>query len=70
MTNPLPPLLDSIIALWRSSTLIQGAMSLGGFATICYLELTGRSPSQILAGMVGTMIGYYFGTKIAQQEVT
>ena len=54
--------------LWRSSALIQGIMALTGFGTICYLEIVSRQPSQILAGLVGSMIGFYFGTKISQKE--
>jgi len=52
-----------ILDLWKSSTLIQGAMALMGFGTICYLEIAGRSSSQILAALVGSIIGFYFGTK-------
>jgi len=54
--------------LWRSSALIQGIMALTGFGTICYLEIVSREPSQVLAGLVGSMIGFYFGTKISQKE--
>ena len=43
-------------------------MALMGFGTICYLELTSRSSSQILAALVGTIIGYYFGTKERTKE--
>ncbi|MGB6837769.1 MAG: hypothetical protein WBF66_08705 [Dehalococcoidia bacterium] len=59
---------NDIIALWKSSALIQGTMALMGFGTICYLELTSRSSSQILAALVGTIIGYYFGTKERTKE--
>lgn len=54
--------------LWRSSALIQGIMALTGFFTICYLEIAGRNSNPILAGFVGSMIGYYFGTKTTQRE--
>lgn len=58
----------TVADLWRSSALIQGAMALMGFGTICYLEIVGRSGSQILAALVGTIIGYYFGTKERTKE--
>jgi len=53
----------TVAALWRSSALIQGAMALMGFGTICYLEIAGRESSQILAALVGSIVGFYFGTK-------
>ena len=59
---------SSIGDLWRSSALIQGIMALTGFGTICYLEIVSHAPSQVLAGLVGSMIGFYFGTKISQKE--
>jgi len=58
----------NVLDLWRSSALIQGIMALTGFGTICYLEIVSRAPSQVLAGLVGSMIGFYFGTKISQKE--
>lgn len=67
MTN-LRELTHTAGDLWRSSALIQGIMALTGFFTICYLEIAGRNSSQILAGLVGSMIGYYFGTKLTQKE--
>lgn len=71
MPNPPRPTAKAAIAaakttfldLWRSSALIQGTMALAGFGTICYLEIVGRASSQILAALVGTIIGYYFGIK-------
>jgi len=54
--------------LWRSSALIQGIMALMGFATICYLEIVGRPPTQILAGLVGAIIGYYFRSNDKTKE--
>jgi len=58
---------DKIIDLWKSSTLIQGTMALAGFGVICYLAVAGRPIPEILAALVGTIVGYYFGTKNKQQ---
>ncbi len=58
----------SIGDLWRSSALIQGTMALTGFFTICYLCIVGRPVPEILAALVGSIIGYYFGTKTTQKE--
>jgi len=66
--NKLQAAATTVVDLWRSSALIQGAMALMGFGTICYLEIAGRSSSQILAALVGTIIGYYFGTKERTKE--
>lgn len=52
-----------IADLWRSSALIQGTMALMGFGSLCYLALTGAPTPDILAALVGTIIGYYFGSK-------
>jgi len=54
--------------LWRSSALIQGALALMFGATICYLALQGREAPEVLFALVGTIIGYYFGTKERTKE--
>lgn len=54
--------------LWRSSALIQGALALMFGATICYLEITGQRASEVIFALVGTIIGYYFGTKERTKE--
>jgi len=57
---------DKIIDLFKTSALIQGAMALAGFGVICYLAIIGRPIPEILAARVGTIVGYYFGTKTTQ----
>ena len=59
--------LATVADLWRSSALIQGIMALTGFGTICYLAIEGRPIPEILAALLGTIIGYYFGTKTTQR---
>lgn len=58
---------DKIVDLWKSSALIQGGMALAGWAVICYLSVVGRPIPEILAALVGTIVGYYFGTKKRQE---
>jgi len=58
----------TVADLWRSSALIQGIMALAGFFTICYLALVSQPIPEILAALVGSIIGYYFGTKTTQKE--
>ncbi len=58
---------DKFLDLWQSSALIQGTMALAGFGVICYLSVVGRPVPEILAALVGSMIGYYFGTKKRQE---
>jgi len=60
------PMRDKLIDLFKTSALIQGSMALAGFGVICYLAVVGRPVPEILAAIVGTIVGYYFGTKITQ----
>jgi len=55
-----------LIDLFKTSALIQGIMALAGFGIICYLAAVGRPIPEILAALVGTIVGYYFGTKTTQ----
>lgn len=59
-----------LLDLWHSSALIQAAMALMGFGTICYLEIVAQPPSQILAALVGSIVGFYFGQKNAVNRTT
>jgi len=59
---------DKIIDLWKSSALIQGALALMFGATICYLAIVGREMPGILLALIGTIFGYYFGTKKRHEE--
>ena len=60
------PMRDKLIDLFKTSALIQGAMALAGFGVICYLAIMGRPIPEILAALVGTIVGFYFGTKTKQ----
>ena len=55
------------VELLKSSVLIQGTMALVGFGAIVYLAIVGEPIPEILAALVGSMIGFYFGTKNRQQ---
>ena len=57
---------DQFVELWESSSVIQGTMALACTGCIIYLAVVGREPPQLLVGIVGTIIGYYFGTKRSQ----
>ncbi len=57
---------DKLIDLWKSSALIQGTLALMFGATICYLAIAGREMPGILLALIGTIFGYYFGTKTKQ----
>lgn len=54
---------DKLVDLFKTSALIQGLMALAGFGVICYLAVAGRPIPEILAALVGSIIGFYFGTK-------
>lgn len=62
------PTTTKFLALLKSSVLIQGTMALAGFAAIVYLSIAGRPIPEILAALVGSMIGFYFGTKNRTQS--
>ncbi len=57
---------DKLIDLWKSSALIQGLLALMFGGTICYLAIQGKPAPEVLFALVGTIIGYYFGTKTKQ----
>ena len=59
-------MVNKMILLLKSSVLIQGTMALAGFGAIVYLAIVGRPIPEILAALVGSMIGFYFGTKNRQ----
>jgi len=59
---------EKFLDLWKSSALIQGTMALSGFGVVCYLSIQGRPIPEIMAALVGTIIGYYFGVKTTQRE--
>lgn len=60
------PMRDKLIDLWKSSTIIQGALALMFGGTICYLAISGREAPEVLFALVGIIIGYYFRTKTNQ----
>ena len=66
--NKLRQLTTTAADLWRSSALIQGALALMFGGTICYLAIQGREAPEVLFALVGTIIGYYFGTKERTKE--
>jgi uncharacterized membrane protein YfcA len=54
---------DTFWALFRESVIIQAILALLFAATVCTLYLKGQSvPGELLA-LLGTVIGYYFGSK-------
>lgn len=57
---------SNLIDLWKSSTIIQGLLALMFGGSVCYLAITGQDLPDVLIGMLGTIIGFYFGTKKAQ----
>jgi len=60
---------EQLVDLFKSSAIIQGTMALLGFGAMTYLAIAGRPIPEILAALVGTIVGYYFGTKTRQNSV-
>ena len=59
------PLHVTFADLWRTSALIQGILALAYSAAIIFLACTSREIPGILLGILGTIIGFYFGAKTA-----
>ena len=57
---------DQFVELWESSSVIQGTMALACTGAVIYLAVVGREVPQLLVGIIGTIIGFYFGTKRSQ----
>lgn len=53
------------LELWQSSAIIQGSLALMMGATICYLAIAQVPIPDVLIGILGTIIGFYFGIKRA-----
>jgi len=53
----------TILGLWRSSALIQGTLALSYSAAILWMACRQLEIPGVLIGILGTIIGYYFGTK-------
>jgi uncharacterized membrane protein YfcA len=55
-----------IIELWRENSIIQGLIALGATGTAGYMYIIGKDVPESLIGIVGLIVGYYFGSKTAQ----
>jgi hypothetical protein len=56
--------------LVKESVIVQGLMSLTMTVTVCILYLQGRSVPTELFALLGCIIGFYFGGKMAQYTLT
>lgn len=54
---------EKITDLWKSSSLIQGALALSTTGAIIYLSVTGQEVPETLTAIVMATVGFYFGTK-------
>lgn len=58
---------DKLIELWKDSTIIQGTIALATVGVVLYLSIAGKPVPDFLYGLIGTIVGYYFGSKSNQQ---
>jgi hypothetical protein len=58
---------DKIYSAWMESTVIQGVIALVCTGTICYLYITNQAVQKELVAIVFAILGYYFGSKKAQE---
>lgn len=49
---------------------VQGVLALAMTAAIVYMSIIGTMPSEILAGLAGVAIGYYFSSKENDKDRT
>ena len=61
--------MEDLKDLIRESVIVQGTMALTILGTVCYMYAQGMDVPELLAGFLGTILGYYFGTK-AQQKLS
>jgi len=54
---------NKILDLWKSSALIQGSLALLTTGAIIYLAVVSKPIPEILVATLGTILGFYFGTK-------
>jgi hypothetical protein len=56
---------DTFWALFKESVIIQALLALLFSSTVCYLFLTGQPVPGELLTLLGTVVGFYFGSKSA-----
>lgn len=55
--------------LFEKNVIISGALALALIGVICYLAATGQDIPEVIAGLAGTVIGYFFGAGKATAAV-
>lgn len=58
----------TFIDLWYESTIIQGAIALSSVGTVLYLYIVSKPVPDFLLTLIGTIIGFYFGSKVSQRS--
>lgn len=57
------PMVNQLLQLWRTSSLVQGLMALLFAAAIVYLAVAQRPIPEALVGALMAVLGFYFGSK-------
>jgi hypothetical protein len=52
--------------LYEKNVIISGALALMMFGVVGYLAVTGQPIPEVIAGLTGTVCGYFFGAGKAQ----
>lgn len=60
---------ERIIELFAQSVIVQGVLTIGVTAVVCYLAIAGSTVPEELWTLLGLAWGFYFGTK-AQMAVS
>jgi hypothetical protein len=61
--------MEKLDELAASSALVQSIMGLMVLGTVCYMYLQGMDVPEMLAGFVGLILGFYFGSKSVTEAV-
>lgn len=56
--------------LYEKNVVISGALATGLVGTACYLWATGQPVPTLLAGILGSVVGYFFGAGKAKDTIT
>lgn len=61
--------MDKLVDLMAQSTLVQALVTTALIATCCYLWAMGRPVPDDLLVLTGSVMGFWFGTKVQQLAV-
>lgn len=58
--------MDKFWELMEKNVLVSSLLAVGLVGTVVYLGITGRPIPEVIVGLCGTVVGYFFGAKVQQ----